>query len=121
MSLPADLVAMTEHEAAGRDPEHASQRGHQPALHLIQDRPGRVRRPENAARHIPLHSAAARRTMFLLYVTPAVACRTAVNVSSPPVTPTSIVSPSPNAPSSTFIASGSSSRRWIVRLSGRAP
>src|SRR5439155_23071772 len=41
--------------------------------------------------------------------------------SSPPFAPTSTMSPSTNLPSSICIASGSCTRRWIARFSGRAP
>ena len=41
--------------------------------------------------------------------------------SSPSLASTRTVSPSPNSPSSSRSASGFSTRRWIARLSGRAP
>jgi hypothetical protein len=43
------------------------------------------------------------------------------NTSSPSLASTRTVSPSANSPSSRRRASGFSSRRWIARLSGRAP
>jgi hypothetical protein len=43
------------------------------------------------------------------------------NASSPPSTSTATRSPSPKRPSRICSASGSWTRRWIVRLSGRAP
>src|SRR5262249_35343883 len=43
------------------------------------------------------------------------------NVSSAPEASTTMVSPSAKSPSSTRRASGSSTRRWMVRLSGLAP
>src|SRR5262249_38197582 len=48
-------------------------------------------------------------------------CAAVWNTKSPRFPSTSMVSPGLNSPESSFMASGFCSRRWMVRLSGRAP